>query len=279
MSVSGSPIVSVVIPCHNSAPFLRDTVESVVGQTLREKEIVFVDDGSVDNTRSVIEQLMAGHGDCPMTMLSQVNAGVASARNRGISMARGRYILPVDADDLIAPTMLETCARILDEQPQTALVFTDRQDFGAMQGIVPAGRFELGRLKYFNQIPYCSMYRRELWKAISGYRVNVSGFDDWDFWLAAAARGFCGHHVPQAMLQHRRRRDSQLTTIMRNYERLYASIILNNQEVYAESEIAAAHGYLANGRPAPLLRLSKLIFAERYPLPASVSTPAPCAGS
>jgi glycosyltransferase involved in cell wall biosynthesis len=248
MSVTGSPTVSVVIPCHNSAAFVRDTVESVMAQTLHEREVVFVDDGSVDDTRSVIEQLMAKQGDCPMTLLSQVNAGVASARNRGISAARGRYILPVDADDLIAPTMLETCAHVLDEQRQTALVFTDRRDFGAMEGLVPAGRFELGRLKYFNQIPYCSMYRRELWEAIGGYRLNVSGFDDWDFWLAAAARGFCGHHIPQAMLQHRRRRDSQLVTIMGDYERLYANIILNNREVYAESEIAAAHGYLSQGK-------------------------------
>ena len=261
--------VSVVIPCYNSSVFLRETVESVVAQTLREIEVIFVDDGSIDDTRSVIQQLIARHGDRQMTWSSQVNAGVGSARNHGIAIARGRYILPLDADDLIVPTMLERCASVLDNQPQTGLVFTDRQDFGDLASAWVAGRFELGRLKYFNQLSYCSMFRREMWEAIGGYRVNVSGFADWDFWVAAASRGFRGHHLPGPLLQHRRHPNSHLTRIIGDYERLYANIILNNREVYSEAEIAAAHRFLTNGEPVALLRLSKLIFTRSYPLPRS----------
>ncbi len=232
-------------------------------------EVIFVDDGSVDDTRGVIERLIARHGDCQMTFSSQENAGVGSARNRGIAIAHGRYILPVDADDLIAPNMLETCACILDTQPQIGLVFTDRQDFGDLEGVWVAGRFDLRRLKYFNQLSYCSMFRREMWEAIGGYRVNVSGFADWDFWVAAASRGFRGHHLPVPLLHHRRRRNSHLARIMGDYERLYANIILNNREVYSEVEIAEANRFLSSGDRVALLRLSKLIFARSYPLPRS----------
>jgi len=269
MSAARPIKVSIVIPCYNSAAFLRETVESVVAQTLSETEIIFVDDGSIDDTRQVIEQLIASHGDCQMTFWSQVNAGVGAARNRGIAIARGRYILPVDADDLIAPTMLETCAGILDQQPQTGLVFTDRQDFGDLAAVWVAGQFDLRRLKYFNQLSYCSMFRREMWEAIGGYRANVSGFADWDFWVAAAARGFRGHHLTRPLLHHRRRPNSHLVRIMGDYERLYANIILNNREVYSEVEIATANRFLSTGEPVALLRLSKLIFAQSYPLPRS----------
>jgi len=272
MSTARPVKVSVVIPCYNSSAFLRETVESVEAQTLRDTEVIFVDDGSVDDTRGIIAQLLARHGDCRMTVSPQGHAGVGSARNRGIAIARGHYILPLDSDDLIVPTMLERCVSILDSQPDTGVVFTDRQDFGDLTSVWVAGRFDLSRLKYFNQLPYCSMFRREMWEAIGGYRRNVSGFADWDFWIAAASRGFLGHHLPDPLLHHRRHQNSHLARIMGDYERLFANIILNNREVYSEDEIAAADLFLATGEPVALLRLSKLIFAQNYPLP-------PCRGA
>jgi glycosyltransferase involved in cell wall biosynthesis len=265
--------VSVVIPCYNSAAFLAETVASVAAQSLQDHEIVLVDDGSSDHTPALIAHLAADSDGDRIITASQTNQGVASARNRGVALARGRYILPLDADDVIVPTMLAACARILDEEPQTALVFTDREDFGALSGVVASGRFELQRLKYFNQIPYCSMYRRELWTAIDGYRANVSGFDDWDFWLAAAVRGARGHHVAQPLLRHRRHRDSQLGTTMRDYQRLYATIILNHREAYAPDEVSAAKGYLEKGKPAALLQLSQRIFERSYRMPPPPGPP------
>lgn len=261
--------VSIVVPCFNSAAFIRETVASIVAQTLRELEVVFIDDGSTDDTRAIIEQLIAQHTDRTMTLCAQPNAGVAAARNRGIALTCGEYILPVDADDLIAPTMAETCAQILDTQPTTSIVFTDREDFGELAGTHGAGLFELARLKYFNQIAYCSLFRRAVWEASGGYRTNVDGFDDWDFWIAAAARDFRGHHVAEPLLRHRRHRTSYLNRIIANYELLYARIILNNRDVYSASEVAAAAAYLAEGRPAALLRMSKLIYTQRYPLLAA----------
>jgi hypothetical protein len=144
---------------------------------------------------------------------------------------------------------------------------TDRQDFGDLEGVWVAGHFDLRRLKYFNQLSYCSMFRREMCEAIGGYRVNVSGFADWDFWVAAASRGFRGHHLPGPLLQHRRHRNSHLARIMGDYERLYANIILNNREVYSETEIDAANRFLSIGERVAFLRLGKLIFAQSYPLP------------
>jgi glycosyltransferase involved in cell wall biosynthesis len=106
-SRSSSVKVSVVIPCYNSSAFLTETVQSVLAQTLRSFEVIFVDDGSQDETRTIVQSMMGAGSTCPMRLLCQQRSGVAAARNRGIAEAHGRYILPLDADDLIGPTMLE----------------------------------------------------------------------------------------------------------------------------------------------------------------------------
>jgi glycosyltransferase involved in cell wall biosynthesis len=249
----------VVIPCYDSERFVRETVGSVLRQTVRDFEIILVDDGSRDRTCEVVEDLIRANGDRAIRLLRQPNGGVASARNRGIAEARGRYILPLDADDLIAPTLLEECAAALDAEERAAVVFTDRRDFGAVDEEWRAGVFELERLKYLNQIGACSMFRREMWAALGGYRTNVDGFDDWDLWIAAAARGFRGHHVPKPLWLHRVREGSLLTRILPGYERLYARIILNHREVYSPAEVEAAARFLSEGAPSAMLSASKFL--------------------
>lgn len=256
--------VSVVIPSFNSTAYLAETVESVRAQTLGAWEIVFVDDGSSDGTRALIESLIAANGGAPMRLVCQPNAGTAAARNRGIALARGRYILPLDADDLIAPTMLEASASVLDAAPDVDLVFTDREDFGAVLGIRSAGTYSVERLKYFNQIGYCSLYRRTLWERVGGYRSNVSGFDDWDFWLAAALRGCRARHVPKPLFRHRRRSDSQLWRLLPSFERLHAQIVINNSDAYTDAERRGAERFLEHGESAPMLRSARLLFVGRY---------------
>lgn len=256
--------VSVIIPCYNSSAFLRETLESVFAQTLRDFEIILVDDGSSDGTRELIEHLVADNRGHDIRSVFQANTGVAGARNRGTSLARGRYILPLDADDLIAPTMLEACAAVLDAEPDISLVYTDREEFGDVEATWKAGRYELPRLQYFNQLSYCSMYRRAMWEAIGGYRLNVNGFDDWDFWIAAASRGFRGRHVPGALLKHRKHRGSQLWRIIGRYEALFANIILNNRELYADFEVEAAEALVATGEVASFLRIARFIYMGHF---------------
>ena len=256
--------VSVVIPCHNSATFLAETVQSVAEQTFRDFEVVLVDDGSTDRTLALIDDLIAMRPELRMRVIAQARGGVAAARNAGIAAAIGRFILPLDADDLIAPDMLADCARMLDANPADGIVCCDRQDFGDIEQRVEAGSFELERLKYFNQVAYCSMYRREVWLATGGYRCNVDGFDDWDFWIAAAARGVTAMHLPRPHLKHRRRSNSFMWSLLEDYERLHARIILNNRAVYSTAEVRQATEFIEQGTPSALLRLARILYLGRY---------------
>ena len=94
--------VSVIIPCYNAAPFLGETLESVLCQTVRAREVIVVDDGSTDGSSDVAKQFGP-----PVRLICQENAGLAAARNRGIEEARGEWIAFVDADDLWEPHKLE----------------------------------------------------------------------------------------------------------------------------------------------------------------------------
>jgi GT2 family glycosyltransferase len=95
--MSAEPIVSVLIPCHNAAPHVGATLDSVLGQTWRRLEVIVVDDGSSDGSAAILAQY-ARHG---VRVIRQQNAGAAAARNRALAASIGECILFLDADDLI----------------------------------------------------------------------------------------------------------------------------------------------------------------------------------
>jgi glycosyltransferase involved in cell wall biosynthesis len=256
--------ISVIIPCYNSALYLPEAVESVLNQTLKEIEIIIINDGSFDNTKEVAETLIEENINYNISLINQNDSGLASARNHGIAKAQGQYILLLDADDLIAPTMLEECSQVLDNYPHISLVYTDREDFGEIEKIWQAGKFDLSHVKYFNQIYYCSLFRKQIWEGIGGYRTNVSGFDDWDFWIAAAARGYQGYHIAQPFLKYRRRQNSYMTEVLKSYEKYYAKIILNNREVYSVDEIEAAERLLFKGEITSLFKSTKFLYKAYF---------------
>lgn len=97
--------VSVIIPCYNAEKYLRERLDSVVSQTLKEIEIICVDDGSTDSTLRILEEYAAK--DSRIRVLRQKNRFAGVARNNGMKIARGKYLCFLDADDMIAPEMLE----------------------------------------------------------------------------------------------------------------------------------------------------------------------------
>ena len=100
-----APLVSVIVPAYNAGPFLAATLESVLDQTHRAFEVLVVDDGSTDETATIAAAYAVR--DSRIRPLTQANAGVAAARNRGIAEARGEFIAPIDADDIWFPEFLE----------------------------------------------------------------------------------------------------------------------------------------------------------------------------
>jgi len=97
--------VSVVIPVYNIAPHLRQCLDSVVGQTLRDIEVICVDDGSTDESPAILEEYK--EKDCRVQVITQNNAGPGAARNTGLNRATGEYLIFLDSDDWFEPELLE----------------------------------------------------------------------------------------------------------------------------------------------------------------------------
>lgn len=118
--------VSVVIPVYNTEKYVREAVESIMNQTLRELEIIIINDGSTDNSLQVVEELAAA--DSRIQVYSQSNQGLSMARNAGITHAHGRYIYFMDSDDLLEKDAMELCYSKCEEK-ELDFVFFDAQSF------------------------------------------------------------------------------------------------------------------------------------------------------
>lgn len=120
MHSKNNPSVSVIIPTFNRATFVTEAIESVLAQTYRDYEIIVVDDGSTDNT----QQVLAAYKD-KIRYIYQENLGLSSARNTGITNAKGKYIALLDSDDLWLPNKLEEQVQILEDNEDTAFVYSN----------------------------------------------------------------------------------------------------------------------------------------------------------
>ena len=121
----GAPIVSVVIPVYNAAPYLRQCLDSVIAQTLRNIEVICVDDGSTDESPDILAEYAAR--DERISVLRQENAGGGAARNLGMSRARGKYLSFLDADDFFHPDLFKLSSRRAEEVNADIVIYRVRQ--------------------------------------------------------------------------------------------------------------------------------------------------------
>lgn len=252
-----APRVTVVIPCYNYAEYLADAVISVARQTYQDLEIIIVDDGSTDDTEAVCNQVMIEFGSRRVTVVHQPNSGQpAIARNRGIDLARGELILPLDADDMIQPTLLAEFVAAYDADPKVAIVYSDRRDMGAVDEarrnpdgtsryVVPANDYNWPKLLGHNQPYYCALFSKAMWRDVGGYRTNVRGAEDWDFWVAAGGKGYFGKRIPKPLLLYRLHGGGLYNETKADPDWYCARVVLNNAHLYQPKLVDWAKSYHA----------------------------------
>ncbi|HWR33625.1 MAG TPA: glycosyltransferase family A protein, partial [Chitinophagaceae bacterium] len=111
-------LVSVIVPAYNAAAFIEDTIRSISGQSYSNWEVIIIDDGSTDGTSKIIWSF----NDKRIKIFSQMNAGVAAARNNGLKQAKGEYVVFFDADDLMSPDFLSARVQALETDSEIAYV-------------------------------------------------------------------------------------------------------------------------------------------------------------
>jgi glycosyltransferase involved in cell wall biosynthesis len=210
------PRTSVVVTCYNLAQYLPECLDSILAQQDADWECLIVDDCSPDNTAEVAQQYVARDPRIRYVRTPS-NLYLAGARNYGIRASTGRYILPLDADDMLTPTALQTLADGLDKDRRADIAYGHMEYFqdaplGQRQmqrgGWPEAFRMER-QMRQFNQLPYSSMYRRRVWERVGGYREHIRTAEDADFWCRVTSYGFRPAKVTEApYLVKRERQDS-----------------------------------------------------------------------
>ena len=136
-----APLISCIVPVFNGERYLPETLESVLAQTYRRREIILVDDGSTDGTAAVANSYRGR-----IRYIRQPNAGEAAARNRGLSMAGGEFVAFLDADDVWHPEKLERQIARFRERPELHLCFTQFRNFWVAEAVEEERRYRNGPL-------------------------------------------------------------------------------------------------------------------------------------
>lgn len=179
------PLVSVIVPLYNAAPFIGEALESVIASTYRPMEVVVVDDGSTDNSLSIAQDIAKRHPE--IKVLHQPNAGVSAARNHAIREAKGTFILPLDADDTISPTYIAHAVEAMKDDVR--VVGSKAEYIGAKQGEWKLPNYSPELLARRNMIPITSLFRKADWMRVGGFCEEEIYREDWDFWLSMMELG------------------------------------------------------------------------------------------
>lgn len=146
--------ISVIVPTYNSARFIGEALESILAQTLQPEQIIVVDDGSTDDTAAVVGR----YTDRRIQYIRQPHGGVATARNTGLSAARGEYITFLGAEDRWRPIFIEMMHAFLSEDPTVASVFSNFVRFQHATGQLLGDQFhrypEIKRPTLLKDAPY-----------------------------------------------------------------------------------------------------------------------------
>lgn len=182
------PKISIIIPCYNQAQYLDECLQSVVDQTYQNWECIIVNDGSNDHIEDVAQKWL--NTDQRFVYISQRNQGVSAARNKGIEISTGYYILPLDADDKINNDYIALAIQAFAENTNLKLVYCDAKKFGNESGHWNLKKFSLLRLSRDNMIFCSAIYKREDWESSGGYDINMkTGLEDWEFWISMLKDG------------------------------------------------------------------------------------------
>lgn len=251
---SEPPLVSVIVPCYNQEEYLSEALDSVLSQSLSKWECIIVNDGSPDNTEEVAKRYCSK--DTRIKYSKKENGGVSSARNAGINMASGEYILPLDADDLIDKTYLEKAVKVFREQKNVGVVYCHGRFFGERNDDMNVAYPTYTGLLLGNQVFCSALYKRSDFLNTEGYNTDMTeGLEDWEFWIRFLKNKRI-FQIPETLFFYRIKsvsRNQEVVTNDKINEALEIKIYKNNLDIYLEEF----------GSPIKLMRDYEILKAQK----------------
>lgn len=241
--IHDQPLVSAIVPCFNHGRYLTGCIESILDQDYPQLEVIVVDDASTeDSTLAVLTELESHER---VTVLRQPeNSGPSVARNRGIAAARGRYILPVDSDNLLmAGAVSSLVGQLQSAGEQVGFIYPNCQYFGTRDEYFQPPAYNLYLLMSGNYCDTCSLIDRSIFDAGISYPEDiVLGHEDWDFALTLASRGVRGEPATAPTLRYRKEGFTRSDAVEYARHAFYESIPERHPELFGDGDPAARYG-------------------------------------
>jgi glycosyltransferase involved in cell wall biosynthesis len=208
--MADNPLVSVLMPAYNARRYLAEAIESVLGQTWRDFELLVIDDGSTDDTAAIAKRYEAR--DPRIRVMTRSNGGIGAALNAGLEAARGELIARMDSDDVCLPERFARQVEFLRQMPDCVLVgsrvmLIDSEGASLFEmEDVPTGHEEIEALLLqarWSIVHPAVMMRREVVRQIGGYDNDVVPVEDHDLFLRLAEVGRLAN-LPEVLLRYRK---------------------------------------------------------------------------
>ncbi len=178
------PFLSFLIPAYDKIPFLRECLESLNDQDSEDWEAIVVDDGSPEDVDSAVSAFSCSKAGKKIRLLKQQNAGPGAARTSAAKVANGRYILPLDSDDILLPNSLQRLTTHLSENPEIDFLFADYRVKGDDSKEIRFGPYEPAEFAFRNTLPNSSVQRKDLYLKAGGQQhFPYYGYEEWDYYL------------------------------------------------------------------------------------------------
>lgn len=229
--------VSVIIPTYNYGRFIREAIESALGQTAAPLEVIVVDDGSTDETAEVVAEF----GD-RVRYIRQENAGVGAARNRGVEESTGEFVAFLDADDYWAPTKLEKQLAKFTEDPGVGLVHCGMREFDSETGATIDTHLDGLEGSVWRELLLWEgptiigpggtiMVSQQALDEVGGFDTRLKNGEDWEFCVRVARRFKVGF-VPELLVDYR----SHGTNATNNIAEMERSTLIAWNKVFADDD-------------------------------------------
>jgi glycosyltransferase involved in cell wall biosynthesis len=243
--------VDVIIPCFNDGGFLTEALESLGPARSSGAGVVIVNDGSTEtHTLEVLDSLRAQG----FRVIDTPNRGLSAARNAGVQVSTAPYLLFLDADNRIDQEYPERAFPVMEADPQVAVVFSDKLEFGDRSGIVEQRVPTLAEELVGNRVDACAIVRRSAFDAVGGFDEEMrDGYEDWELWLRLMIAGHGFHHIPGALFHYRVREGSLIGRASEpdTRQRILNLIVSRHRAVYADhvdTVVPELHRIQANDR-------------------------------
>jgi glycosyltransferase involved in cell wall biosynthesis len=236
MNETTLPLVSIIIPYFNHGDFILEALESIIHQNYLNLEIIVIDDCS---TMKLAKEVLSDYSSLKLTLIqTNSNSGPSIARNLGLAVAKGKYILPLDGDDKLGEPFLLEAVNQLERSDNLMVVYGNGQKFGSNNETIILPDFVKFEFLNYNPLFVTALIRKTAIEAVGGYDPYLSklGLEDWDLWLSFGEMEFTFKKMNKCFLHIRVLDNSRTFTVAnKNLETIFEHIYKKHWKILLKS--------------------------------------------